>query len=500
MTPGPINIVAGSSLERGFNVCVLVCGLLFGSMIVSQFSSIIMQMTLLQREQLQKLDQVRKFLMQRKIGNSLALRVQKQVTQRLSEEVPLQVHDVPAFGLLATALHDELLREVRMPHLLSHPMFALWARMDQRGSYAFCAHGLQFFFLPPPEVLFEPMGESNEAYQIVSGRLAYIQEPPTAWEFTRDELTKGSWMCEAALWSQWIHVGKAEALSASELLVVSSEALMAEFMRDHPAVHLLKHYGRSYHQRVLSAVPPYARWPTDLKVPFTDISDLLGPHVGIGMLQSEISKGTLHLSKAAEQELMEELLQEKCALTTAKDGGLQRMVAVVALKVKDREGNIFAELGKCDAKGVRKASCTLPGGKRAMNEVPQVTLKRVMEKRLPGLEQWVVLEGTDSHVETKPSPQFGMSSTYTKTLHLGSIVRPIELPGYHNKILQEGDNTLPVNLEEVTLVMDTQAGGWLMYGWLQQEAFDKLNEEEGSKALKEWFAQVSCEYAFEVNV
>eukprot|EP00971_Amphidinium_carterae_P267453 5305147-Amphidinium_carterae.1 len=36
-------------------------------------------------------------------------------------------------------------------------------------------------------------------------------------------------------------------------------------------VHLLKHYGRSYHQRVLSAVPPYARWPTDLKVPFTDI-------------------------------------------------------------------------------------------------------------------------------------------------------------------------------------------------------------------------------------
>eukprot|EP00971_Amphidinium_carterae_P285190 5661391-Amphidinium_carterae.1 len=29
--------------------------------------------------------------MQRKIGNSLALRVQKQVTQRLSEEVPLQV-------------------------------------------------------------------------------------------------------------------------------------------------------------------------------------------------------------------------------------------------------------------------------------------------------------------------------------------------------------------------------------------------------------------------
>jgi len=79
-------------------------------------------------------------------------------------------------------------------------------------------------------------------------------------------------------------------------------------------------------------------------------------------------------------------------------------------------------------------------------------------------------------------------------------VRPIELPGYHNKILAEGENTLPVNLEEVTLVMDTQAGGWLMYGWLQQEDFDKLNEEEGSKALKEWFAQVSCEYAFEVNV
>eukprot|EP00971_Amphidinium_carterae_P137660 2728263-Amphidinium_carterae.1 len=50
-----------------------------------------------------------------------------------------------------------------------------------------------------------------------------------------------------------------------------------------------------------------------------------------------------------------------------------------SLKAKDKDGNILAELGKCDAKGVRKASCVLPGGKRAMNEVPQVASAQARE-------------------------------------------------------------------------------------------------------------------------
>mmetsp|Transcript_55242 Transcript_55242/g.129341 ORF Transcript_55242/g.129341 Transcript_55242/m.129341 type:complete len:628 (+) Transcript_55242:46-1929(+) len=156
MTPGPINIHASSSAERAFNVFMLVFGMLFGSMIVSQFSSIIMQMTLLQRESFQKLDKVRRFLGQRRIGSSLASRVQRQVTQRLGEEVPLQVHDVPAFELLSAALRDELLREVRVPYLLSHSIFDLWSKMDRRGFHSFCHQGVQFFFLPAREVLFEP--------------------------------------------------------------------------------------------------------------------------------------------------------------------------------------------------------------------------------------------------------------------------------------------------------------------------------------------------------
>mmetsp|Transcript_38841 Transcript_38841/g.91404 ORF Transcript_38841/g.91404 Transcript_38841/m.91404 type:complete len:972 (+) Transcript_38841:112-3027(+) len=500
MTPGPTNIHAGSSFERAFNVLVLVCGMLFGSMIVSQFSSIIMQMTLLQREQIQKLDKVRRFLMQRKIGASLALRVQKQVTQRLSEEVPLQVHDVPAFELLANALRDELLREVRMPHLLSHAVFSLWQRMDKKGLYSFVAQGVQFFFLPPPEVLFEPLHEGNEAYLIVSGRLLYTQAPPTSWEFVREELKNGTWLCEAALWSDWVHVGKVEAEVATELLVVSSEALMAEFNRDHPACHLLKHYGRSYHQRILSAVPPYARWPTDLRVPFTEVSDLLGPHVGIGMLQSAIGNGHLHITKEAEQELMHELLEEKCALITNKDGHLERVVSVVALKVRDQAGNIFVELGTCDATGKRKARCTLPGGKRAMNEVPQKAMRRVLEKRMPGLIDVLELDGTQQSQERKESPNFNMTSTYTKTLHTGIIARPLNLVGYSTKQLDdEKPADLPIIMEEVTFVMDGK-GGWLLYGFVPQAHYDILSSEDSQKALQKWLKNLTCDCALQMDL
>mmetsp|Transcript_59979 Transcript_59979/g.111243 ORF Transcript_59979/g.111243 Transcript_59979/m.111243 type:complete len:949 (-) Transcript_59979:65-2911(-) len=497
MTPGPVNIHAGSSVERAFNVCVLVCGMLFGSMIVSQFSSIIMQMTLLQRESFQKLDKVRRFLGQRRIGSSLASRVQRQVTQRLGEEVPLQVHDVPAFDLLSNALRDELLREVRVPHLFSHSIFALWAKMDKRGFHSFCHLGVQFFFLPAREVLFEPLQDGNEAYLVVSGLLRYGQEA-LSWEHPSEELVNGTWLCEAALWSSWVHVGKAEAISASELLVVSSDALMNEFGRDHPACHLLKSYGRSYHQRILSAVPPYAPWPTDIRIAFTEVSDLLGPHVGIGMLQSALGTGVLHMSKQAEQELIQELLEEKCALTSLEDGSLQRIVSVVALKVKDRDGNIFVELGKCDAKGIRKAACVLPGGKRAMNEVPQVAMQRVLDKRLPCLQGTIVLEGTNTLTETKASQNFNMTTVYTKLLHLGTMSRPIKAIGCYNKDMHGKMGNMVVLLEEVTFVID-RGGGWTAYAWLPQSHLDILQAEDGQASLQTWFADLQCDYAFKLE-
>jgi len=500
MTPGPMSLTAGNEVERAFNCFVLMCGLLFGSMIVSQFSSIIMQLTLLQRESLQKLDKVRKFLMQRKLQPSLAQRVQKQVTRRLTEEVPLQVHDVPAFELLPTALRDELLREVRVPHLLSHPIFALWARIDRRGFFSFSQHGVNLAYLPPPEILFEPLHDGSEAYMVMSGRLLYIQEPPTSWEFTREEVKGGTWLCEACLWSNWVHVGRAEVAAAAELLVVSSDSLVQEFGRDHPACHLLKHYGRSFHQRILCAVPPFARWPTDLSVPFTDVSDLLGPHVGIGMLQSAISSGIITLSKEAELELVGELLEEKCALTTLKDGTLQRLVSVVALKAMDYEGNILAELGKCDSKGIRKAGCVLPGGKRAMSEVPQTALKRVIDKRLPGLADMLVLEGNDKIVETKVSGNFGMSSTYTKLLHLANLARPIVAIGWHQASIDHtSEHDMPAQIEEVVYVMDGK-GGWLLYGWLPQAHFDVLSTEDGKNALQRWIETLTCDYAFDVDL
>jgi len=37
---------------------------------------------------------------------------------------------------------------------------------------------------------------------------------------------EGSWLCEAALWTEWVHVGTVEAVSPCSIMVVDAQKLM----------------------------------------------------------------------------------------------------------------------------------------------------------------------------------------------------------------------------------------------------------------------------------
>mmetsp|Transcript_39561 Transcript_39561/g.93153 ORF Transcript_39561/g.93153 Transcript_39561/m.93153 type:complete len:1034 (+) Transcript_39561:135-3236(+) len=499
MTPGPIDIVSASLLERMFNILVLVNGLLFGSMIVSQFSGHIMRGTMLKRDRTEKIDTVRKYLQQREVSPKMSLRVQKQVIQRLEEEAPLQVRDVYGFSVLSSALRAELLHEVRLPHLLAHPVFKMWERLDQRGVLNLCENAVEFAFMSPQDVLFSVLAEGHEAYMVMSGCIQYTIDEELADdiedihpESLRYHVSKGRWFCEPALWSHWVHVGRAEAEMASELLVLSASALMKELERDHFACQMMKHYGRSYHMRITSAMPPFTDWPNDAYVPYTDMSDLVGAEVSIAMLNAAIAQHQLTLGEDAHSELVKELRDEKCALRAGPEGGLERTVAVVALRLMDRDHpqRFLVELAKADPNKPPKVSWSMPGQKRAMSEVPQAAMRRLLWKKFAAVKDLIVLEKTEHEVVKMDSSAFGMLTTYQRSIYIGRCEDGYVHEELSWKLLLSAadrpDRLAPFDI----YVAEDSKKGWVLWGWIDSETFSWGKTDAGAKCLACWLPKV----------
>ena len=67
----------------------------------------------------------------------------------------------------------------------------------------------------PQDVVFAVGTRSTVAYFIIEGGIENLQEPKTfrVEEAVRQIVEPNSWVCEAALWSEWLTIGKSETLS-----------------------------------------------------------------------------------------------------------------------------------------------------------------------------------------------------------------------------------------------------------------------------------------------
>jgi len=499
MTPGPMGVSSITNLERVFNLVILVFGLLYGSIIISQFSGHIMQITVLQRGKTQKLDAVRLFLRQRGIRRALSLRVQKQVHQRLFEDVPLQVSQVPAFEMLTTALRQELLQELRLPPLLTHMLFRLWWQMSNAEVTGVCNKAVDVAVIHTGDQLFEASEEGSHAYCVLKrGMLSYCQMPGTAPVRRRTEqlVSAGTWFCEAALWSYWIHVGTMEGVeSASELLVIDAEGLMREVMKagESPSSLMIRHYGRGYHLRIMTAVPPIAPWPTDLHVPDTEVSSLVSTQVGIGLLSRAIEHGQLQISEEAAEALFAELAEEKCSLRADKDGSLERIVSVVALRLSNTEDSVLVQLGTYKPGSGVKAQLELPGVKRKSTELSEAALQRLLEVRVPGIQSSLTVESTKAVVWQADSEAYSLSTVYNR----------IETIAFFDGDLMEcGWRMVPVGELGGWLGVDRvwhvdSLEGYYIYAWIDPQLLQELQSSERRREfLEPWLSQINRDSSF----
>jgi len=414
-----------NSLERFVFVLAMMVGFLFGSTLVSTLSAAMMDYQMMQKDKNHKIRTLRQYLRENDVDPTVALPVQKQVVQRLAQREKLEEKDVPALSLLSVALRTSLRFAIQKPPLMHHPMFRLWIGIDEVMMQRVCMRAVTFVQLRQKDDLFTAGSSAETAYTLTDGELCYTQDPDSsAVEYAESTTVfPGRWLSEAALWSEWIHVGRAEAVVPSQVLEIHAQSLLESVSRDMIISDLAAEYCKHFCRRVVSAGPPHAPWPNDLEVPFTDYCDLVVSmlkevQVTIGMhaVQSLLTKSGTR-GKVMDK-LIDEVRDGKSIVVVTGEGDIIRVVSLVALRAeRDDDGFIFAQVAKWERdRGEIKAACQMPGFKQERDELVGEAFQRLFNTKLQILKNKVDITGTVRENSEKHSKEYGVHTRYIRSV------------------------------------------------------------------------------------
>mmetsp|Transcript_21363 Transcript_21363/g.49666 ORF Transcript_21363/g.49666 Transcript_21363/m.49666 type:complete len:1070 (-) Transcript_21363:28-3237(-) len=438
VTLGSMGVNPLNSLEHSFNVVCLIFGLLFGSTLISSLSATMVQFQMLRNGRAQKLQMLRKFLQDHKVDLHVSYLVQRQIQDRLGPKDKLSDKDVPELNLLSASLFADLQLEIFRPHVCQHSLFNLWLRMDAGRFKRFCVEALRFEIMRSSDELFQAgVTAASVAYVLVEGNLKYEQDPstsPTKGVMVRNILP-GNMLCEAALWSEWIHVGKAMASMVCRVLWIDGDSLVESLKMNGIMGSIVQQYAQQFHRRIISASPPRADYPSDMLIPYTDFEDLVismevecQTAIGLNALSDFFTDARrFRGNRAGLVELRSEVETGKSVVVVNGQGEVQRIVSVVALQVRDDNDNIFVQLGKVEKnKVVFKGE--LPGSKQQRGELTSEAVQRVLEQRLAPVTSCIELGESTRSREQKDSTKFGVKTKYLRTVCTSFARRPFEVP------------------------------------------------------------------------
>jgi len=539
MTLGSSDVNPVNSYERFLNIIFLLYGLMFGSTTIPYVSAAIVGYIMAKRDVTNQLVVCRRFLRQYECPHKLAAQVVQQVSKRLSEEIPLTEQDVTALNLLAPTLRSQVLHSTRIPHLRTHTLFMIWGEIEIRTLHALSSTAVFHQFMAREDDLFYPGQSCDRAWFVVGGAMKYSLSGHSSRMLDEEVavVNAGTWVCEAALWSQWLTVGNMGADDqACHLVAIDANLMLQVLQEESPTVlHLTLQYAKNYHACIASAGPPYSEWPTDLHVPFTeDVAMLLSQHVGLGLLKREIALGGLWLSDQDEAYLMKELVGGRCTLQYSKDLTLERVVAVAnvmllwdealdltrstheegsgfhatetedsaatskpstksAIKEHQRkEQRVLYQIGRIDEHGEKKLALHVPGTKRKTGEAPQAALERIMSAELRPFKDHMRFEGSERVVTEKDGTQtLKMPTKTVKTVYKSVLTSWPEgiqhcrvglpnLPGLRNGSRKHDLLLLPQSSQQVGL-----------YAFLHPKQYSTIDDAMHADAMKKWIAALN---------
>jgi len=435
MTLGAIEVQSTNAAERLFSIICLTFGLLFGSSLISSLSAAMVDFREMQRERNEKLRLLRRYLRENKVAARLAINVQKQVTERMGRREKLHDSDVDAIQLLSMALRVQLRFDICGPSIMRNPLMRLFFSLDADIGKQICMRAVSMILLQPKDHLFAAGDMSIGVYYLKNGALSYDQDPdssPVA-EKLRTEVKPNVWLSEATLWTEWVHVGTAEADVHCEAIGLDVETFM-ELVRRHLVIRqICKEYCEQFNKRLAAASPPDAVWPNDLEVPYTDYADLV-VHMGkevqviVGLDAVKLLNQTRR-SRNRFAELKDEIRKGKSVVVVNSAGEVKRIVSVVLLKITDTSGQVLMQLGSRQGREIL-AHVQLPGTKCRRRELTSDSVRRILTVKLHSLAQCVSkVSSVTREIEEKESLQHGLPTRYLRTICSARLCRATRIRG-----------------------------------------------------------------------
>lgn len=514
ITLGASDVLPQNSPERLFNIVMLMVGFFAGTTIISMMSGSVVHYVLSIQEQAQTMAKLRQFLHQNRIHHSLAMEITTQASVRMHDEQIIREEDVELLKHLPSTILTRLMYETRLPRILKHPLFELWAAMDSEAIMEFCTKAVTEKFCLPRDEVFNPHTACEVAYVVMLGELRYEQSPemiryaakidpaPIIVPVSTD--AEDSWICEAALWSHWFHVGTLIADTACQVMVINA-VFMWEILDNYREIGAATAgYCINFYNRLVAAIPPHAVYPTDISIqPYLDRHELLDQQVGIGLLHQAMSRDKVVLSREQYEELKSELVSHKCILQQPNDGVFKRIVAVEALLVTNARKQYFIQIGEWDYGGGRgiKAVCQYPAKKRTMDELPQDTLRRLLYEDLKPFDDLITIDRSVKEVEEKDSKKLSFPTTYNRTVHVASLANEEKL----NLAVVKGSSELPASLKsfpkrELYIVPSSVSDKLGFYVWMSETEFRRMKGDVNLQGLQAWLSSFSSPTILNANI
>jgi hypothetical protein len=203
-----MEVVPQNVFERIFVVNVIIMALVAFSSFVSSITAAMTHIRKINAQKMETESRIRLFFNEHKISHMMASRVWHYLRKnKVGAAKRLKVQDIPAFQSLPARIKEDMRMEIFTPIFAAHPLFTELARKDAPFMLKVCNDVLEERSMGISEDVFRGQKEVMEFFFIVTGVVQYNEigldlNKPNNGEFLQENLEKGNWACELALWAE----------------------------------------------------------------------------------------------------------------------------------------------------------------------------------------------------------------------------------------------------------------------------------------------------------
>lgn len=534
MTPGSMEVVPVSSMERIYTVLTLFFGLLLGSSLIATITSMMTQYKLEIEASSRKFMQLQQYLGQQGVDPELAMAIKLQVKARSKERQRLKMKDVEYLSLVSNTMQEALWHSCCMKYISGHTFLNSLNLCDAFAVQSICNNAIRGMESAAGDAIFEEGATGYCMYFLAHGHLRYNPGESSPEHHLpeiddRLNLKCGDWCSEPALWTLWTHLGTLEAVSTSEVLRVQATSLHGALCRFPAAWAILVDYCTTFHKYI-----------NESGVLRSDLAHVLDNNELISGLSQDtreqlaepvIQKLLLEsrfwghiLSQCDIHLLRDEVASGKCHIGFVGAEAVRNTFVVALRLTEPRAGSRFlVKVGEVLRNGEVVPYCLLPGVKRKWRETYKSAVQRLLEFDLGEISSLVEThfsEGFEQAVAMYPSPTYGIRTRYLRTTFragftsepkLATVTAPpasVQMAPLRRGRLAEllrpaarfeaekQERVLDVLTSSKSVVVlrcngDNRASRKL-YMWLTSEEFDILSEEPAKPAIKQWLLSLEC--------